>query len=50
MDRLSPELEAAAEEVRQTLPDAAVLNIDETGWKCKGLRRYLWVFVSHLAV
>jgi transposase len=50
MDRLSPELEAAAEEVRQTLPNAAVLNIDETGWKCKGLRRYLWVFVSHLAV
>jgi transposase len=50
IERLSPELETVTEEVRRTLPDAPNLNIDETGWKCKGLRRYLWVFVSHMVV
>lgn len=50
IDRLSPELEPVAEEVRESLINAPNLNIDETGWKCKGERRYLWVFVSHLAV
>jgi transposase len=29
---------------------ATVLNIDETGWKNKGARRYLWCFVAPLAV
>ena len=50
IDRVSPELEAAAEEARQSLPESVNLNIDETGWKCQGNRRYLWVFVSHLVV
>ena len=50
IDRVSPELEPVTEEVRQTLPESGNLNIDETGWKCKGDRRYLWVFVSPLAV
>jgi transposase len=50
IERVSPELEPVAEEVRQTLPESNNLNIDETGWKCKGDRRYLWVFVSPLAV
>lgn len=48
--RVSPELEPVAEEARQTLPESDNLNIDETGWKCKGKRRYLWVFVSPLVV
>jgi transposase len=42
IERVSPELEPAAEEVRQTLLQSDNLNIDETGWKCKGDRRYLW--------
>jgi transposase len=50
IDRVSPEFEPVTEEVRQTLPEAGNLNIDETGWKRKGDRRYLWVFVSPLAV
>jgi transposase len=50
IDRLSPELEPVAEEARESLAASPNLNIDETGWKCKGERRYLWVFVSHLAV
>jgi transposase len=50
IDRISPELEPAAEQARRSLPQSANLNIDETGWKCKGDRRYLWVFVSQLVV
>jgi transposase len=50
IERVSPELEAVAEKARQGLSDAVNLNIDETGWKCKGDRRYLWVFVSPLVV
>jgi transposase len=50
IERVSPELEIVAEEARQTLPESANLNIDETGWKCKGERRYLWVFASPLVV
>lgn len=30
--------------------NAPALNIDETGWKSKGDRRYLWTFVSPFAV
>lgn len=50
IDRVSPELEPAVEEARQSLPQSANLNVDETGWKCKGNRRYLWAFVSPLVV
>jgi transposase len=50
IDRVSSELEPAAEEVKRSLQEAVNLNIDETGWKCKGDRRYLWIFVSSLAV
>jgi len=50
IERVSPELEPVAEEVKQSLPESDNLNIDETGWKCKGARRYLWVFVSPLVV
>lgn len=50
IDRLSCELEPATGEARQTLSESGNLNIDETGWKCQGVRRYLWVFVSPLVV
>lgn len=50
LDRVSPELQPLAEEARQALCESDTLNIDETGWRCKGDRRYLWVFVSPLVV
>ncbi|MGE5841385.1 MAG: IS66 family transposase [Deltaproteobacteria bacterium] len=50
IERVSPELEPVVEEVRESLSESENLNIDETGWKCKGDRRYLWVFVSPLVV
>jgi transposase len=50
LDRISPELELVAEQIRQSLADSSCLNIDETGWKNQGNRRNLWVFVSPLLV
>jgi transposase len=50
IDRVSPELEPVAEEIRQSLADSSSLNIDETGWENRGNRRNLWVFVSPLVV
>jgi transposase-like protein len=50
IERVSPELEPVVEEARESLSQSGNLNIDETGWKCKGERRYLWVFVSPLVV
>jgi transposase len=48
--RVNPELEPVVEEARQSLAESANINADETGWKCKGERRYLWVFISPLVV
>ena len=50
IERVSPELEPVAEEIRQTLADSSSLNIDETGWKNQGKRCNLWAFVSPLVV
>lgn len=50
IERVNPELEPVVEEVRQTLPEAKNANIDETGWRRKGIREYLWVFVTPLVV
>lgn len=43
IERVSSELEPVTEEARQTLPESGNLNINETGCKSKGNRRYLWV-------
>jgi len=50
LERVSTESAPVVEEIRETLPEAEVLNIDETTWKLKGDRRTLWVFVSPLVV
>lgn len=36
--------------IKQYVVSALTLNIDETGWKNKGERRYLWTFVAPRAV
>jgi hypothetical protein len=50
LERASQACEPVAEEIQQHIAQAEALNIDETGWKNKGARCYLWVFVSSLAV
>lgn len=34
------------EQLQEQLPKEAVLNIDETGWRNNGLKRYIWAFVA----
>jgi transposase len=36
------------DEARAFVKEQPVINADETGWKTKGQRRYLWVAVTHL--
>jgi transposase len=36
--------------IKQYVASALTLNIDETGWKDQGKRRYLWTFVAPQAV
>jgi len=36
--------------IKQYVTSALTLNIDETGWKYKGKRRFLWTFVAPRAV
>jgi transposase len=50
IDRVTHELEPVTEQIQESLKESEVLNIDETGWKSKGDRRWLWSFVSPLVV
>ncbi|MBM3798208.1 MAG: transposase, partial [Acidobacteria bacterium] len=34
------------QQLEQQLPREAVLNVDETGWRTSGQKRYLWAFVA----
>jgi transposase len=36
----------ACQEVEEQLKDEPVLNVDETGWRTNGDKRYLWAFVA----
>ena len=48
--RVSEACKPVAEQVREHVVNAFNLNIDETGWKKRGKRIYLWCFVAHLCV
>ncbi len=48
--RVSDACLPAVEAIKQYVASALTLNIDETGWKHKGERRYLWTFVAPRAV
>lgn len=45
-EEVSQAVGSCCEEIRQALPQEKVLNVDETGWKSMGKRRWLWVLVS----
>jgi len=42
-------LEPAYQEARKAVADAPVKNIDETGWKQGGLKRWLWAAATEVA-
>jgi len=48
--RVASACKPVAGQLKAYTANALVLNIDETGWKNKGKRRYLWTFVSNLCV
>ena len=50
LERVSLACEPEAEQIRENIAGAHALNIDETGWKSAGSPRWLWVFVSSVAV
>jgi transposase len=49
-NRVSEACEPAVGALKRYVASATTLNIDETGWKNKGARRYLWCFVAPMAV
>lgn len=49
-ERVSQACAPVVGSIKRYSANALALNIDETGWKCQGKRRYLWTFVSSLAV
>ena len=50
LERVSLAIEPETEHIRENIAAAFALNIDETGWKSAGSSRWLWVFVSSVAV
>jgi len=48
--RVSEACKPVAEGIKEFIINAFNLNVDETGWKNKGKRRYLWTFVSSICV
>lgn len=45
-ERVSEACEPVVGAIKRYTAAALALNADETGWKCKGQRRYLWTFVT----
>ena len=45
-EEASQAVAAPCQELEQHLKDEPVLNIDETGWRTNGGKRYLWAFVA----
>lgn len=45
-ERVSDACEPVVGRIKRYTAAALALNADETGWKCKGDRRYLWTFVT----
>lgn len=48
--RVSNACEPVVGAIKQYVASALTLNVDETGWKYQGKRRYLWTFVAPEAV
>jgi transposase len=46
--RVSEALARPYEELREHIPTEPVLNIDESGWKDKGLKYWIWVFCTSM--
>jgi hypothetical protein len=45
-EEASQAVSAPCQELEQQLKDEPVLNVDETGWRTSGDKRFLWAFVA----
>src|SRR5947207_12833860 len=45
-EEASQAVAAPCQELEKQLKDEPVLNIDETGWRTNGAKRFLWAFVA----
>jgi transposase len=45
-EEASQAVAAPCQELQQELKDEPVLNVDETGWRTNGAKRFLWAFVA----
>jgi len=45
-EEASQAVAAPCQELEQQLRDEPVLNVDETGWRTNGAKRFLWAFVA----
>jgi transposase len=45
-EEASQAVAAPCQELEQRLKDEPVLNVDETGWRTNGAKRFLWAFVA----
>jgi transposase len=45
-EEVSQAVEPPYSELQQQLPQQAVLNVDETGWRTNGDKRWIWTFVA----
>jgi len=48
LEEVGRTLAGSCEQIKESLPNQAVLNVDESGWKTKGIGRWLWIFVTPL--
>jgi len=45
-EEVSQAVEQPCQQLQEQLPHQAVLNVDETGWRTNGDKRWIWVFVA----
>jgi len=45
-EEVSQAVQQPCQQLQEQLPHQAVLNVDETGWRTNGDKRWIWVFVA----
>lgn len=49
-EEVSQAVEQPCQQLQEQLPREAVLNVDETGWRTNGDKRWIWALVAHRLV
>jgi hypothetical protein len=46
-EEVSPAVEQPVQQLQEQLPREAVLNVEETGWRTNGDKRWIWALVAN---